>query len=103
MLNINYFIRHACSIEFDDKVVLTGGWKKGGDGLSLVAVYDVDGFVEYLPDLIVGRYEHGCGHYINSNNENVRVFRRRNSNLTTTNVCLLVSQSVSQLVNLSPF
>ena len=68
---INLLIRESCSIEFDDKVVITGGRKSGGEGTSKVSVYDVYGFVQYLPDLIVGRKQHGCGHYINSNNEMV--------------------------------
>ena len=72
MTNQSY--RQACSIELDDKVIITGGWKSGGLGIETVAVYDENGFVEYLPDLRFGRLQHGCGHYINSNNEIVRFF-----------------------------
>ena len=65
------FIRAACSIEFDDKVVVTGGWGDGW-GIKRVTVYDVHGFVEFLPNMIHGRKDHGCGHYINNNNEIVK-------------------------------
>ena len=67
MTNQSY--RQACSIELDDKVIITGGWKSGGLGIETVAVYDENGFVEYLPDMNFNRQDHGCGHYINSNNE----------------------------------
>ena len=59
------FCRSACSIEFDDRVVLTGGWDFGAT--NRVAVYNVDGFVEYLPDLNHMRQDHGCGQYIDGN------------------------------------
>ena len=76
MTNQSY--RQACSIELDDKVIITGGWKSGGLGIETVAVYDANGFVEYLPDLRFGRLQHGCGHYINSNNEIVSFIIRMN-------------------------
>ena len=40
-------------------MVITGGsetWKK-------VVKYNEDGWLEDLPDLINGRYYHGCSHY----------------------------------------
>ena len=35
-------------------------------------VYDVNGFVEDLPNMNFARTHHGCGHYINSDNNLVR-------------------------------
>jgi len=50
-----------CSIQFDNYVVITGGY----DGFSAtVAAYDDSGFLYYLPSLLEGRALHGCGHYI---------------------------------------
>ena len=62
--------RSACSIEFEDKVVLTGGFDH--TEITRVAVYDVDGFVEYLPNMNHKRSDHGCGHYIDSNDKMVQ-------------------------------
>ena len=48
--------------------MLTGGWDAASGGAtSRVAVYNVDGFVEYLPDLNEKRQDHGCGQYIDGN------------------------------------
>ena len=60
----------ACSIQFDDKVIITGGlsgvfkefWAKA-------SVYNHSGFVEDLADLNVPRYDHGCGSYLDENNK----------------------------------
>ena len=43
---------------------------------SLVSVYNVDGWVEDLPKLNMGRYYHGCGHYINSANKMVGLIKK---------------------------
>ena len=39
---------------------------------SKVTVYNNEGFVADWPELQTGRYEHGCGHYVNTDNEVVR-------------------------------
>ena len=31
--------------------------------------HDTAGWVEDLPNMQQGRFDHGCGHFINSNNE----------------------------------
>ena len=61
---------HACSITDGDKVVLTGGfgYKKK------VAVYDMSGFVQSLPDLHIGRQYHACACYKNDLNQKVEIF-----------------------------
>ena len=48
-------------------MILTGGLKT----LKKVSVYDTNGFVEYLPDLMNGRHHHACGFFVN--NEMIKV------------------------------
>ena len=55
----------ACTIQLEDWVVVTGGTDRPD---STVSVYDVNGWVEDLPDLNQGRDEHGCGYYVDSSN-----------------------------------
>ena len=40
---------------------------------STVSVYHIGGWVEDLPDLNTGRWGHGCGHYVDNNNDIVRL------------------------------
>ena len=57
-----YLYRGACAIPdiITDSVFITGG-----DYTSqMVSRYDLQGWVEDLPQLIEGRYGHGCGSYI---------------------------------------
>ena len=58
---------YACSIELKEMVILTGGTKE-----NKVTVYNNDGFVEDWPELKTGRFNHGCGHFINTDNKVVR-------------------------------
>ena len=51
----------------EDIVILTGGISTK----NTVSVYSTDGWVEDLPDLMTGRYWHGCGHYVNNDNKMV--------------------------------
>ena len=38
----------------------------GGVGTEdQVNLYNKEGFLNYLPTMNQGRYDHGCGHYIN--------------------------------------
>ena len=53
--------REACAIEMPDYMVLTGG---AHDTLNKVSVYSEQGWVRDLPNLIWGRAEHACGHYV---------------------------------------
>ena len=60
----------ACSIQFDDKVIITGGKSQVFNQFrTKVSVYNHSGFVEDLPDLNVRRYDHGCGSYLDENNK----------------------------------
>ena len=58
----------ACTIEADDWVVITGGWYTRTN----VTEYDINGWRQEHPDLNTGRYDHGCGYYVNANKEIVR-------------------------------
>ena len=49
-------------IEFDDQIAVTGGWNTR----PRVDVYNMDGWYRELPRLNTGRYQHGCGQYINA-------------------------------------
>ena len=49
-------------------VVLTGGLYTK----TRVTVYNSEGWVEDLPSLNMGRYSHGCGHFVNTDNQVVR-------------------------------
>ena len=48
---------------------MTGGWDRENGQTNRVVVYDVDGFVEYLPNLFTKRMDHGCGHYVDSDDK----------------------------------
>ena len=54
----------SCSIQLDDQVVVTGGTNPK----NKASVYNMDGWVQDLPDLNQGRYKHGCGHYVDNDN-----------------------------------
>ena len=58
------FYRYACSIELEERVILTGGV----DYPSKVSVYTIEGWQQDLADLGQGRRLHGCGHYTNKDN-----------------------------------
>ena len=53
--------RFACVIGLQDSFLMTGG--VGTE--YQVSLYNEDGFLNYLPMMNQGRYDHGCGHYIN--------------------------------------
>ena len=57
----------ACSIELEDKVILTGGVIDGDDSLT-VSIYDRNGWLRDLPNLQSARRDHGCGHYVDNRN-----------------------------------
>jgi len=72
-----------CTIQFEDYVVITGGWI----GYSAtVAAYDDNGFLYYLPSLLEGRAFHACGHYINDDGNMVYLVTGGAINSTTDTV-----------------
>ena len=54
--------RQACAIPdmITDSVFITGGYNTQ----HMVSRYDMMGWVEDLPQLIEGRWDHGCGSYL---------------------------------------
>ena len=66
----------GCSIELEDKVILTGGVIDGVDS-STVSIYDNNGWLRDLPNLQYTRRNHGCGHYVNDRNKIVSWLLRR--------------------------
>ena len=59
--NISSCSRFACVIGLQDTFLMTGG--VGTE--KQVTLYNEKGFLDNLPSLNQGRYDHGCGHYIN--------------------------------------
>ena len=64
----SWLVRHACSIEMEEVVVITGGLYTE----TKVTVYNTEGWVEDWPELQTGGWEHACGHFINTDNQVVR-------------------------------
>ena len=66
---IETVLRNACTISMEEEgtVMMTGGF--GNE--RTVSIYSTQGWVEDYAQLLTGRYNHGCGHYINSDNEKV--------------------------------
>ena len=46
-------------------MLVTGGEVTGETVMKRVARYDIDGYIEDLPPLNIGRAAHGCGAYLN--------------------------------------
>ena len=42
--------------------------------MNKVSVYSTEGWIEDLPDLLLGRSSHGCGHYVNDDNKLVTIY-----------------------------
>ena len=68
-------LRYTCSIVDSDTLLVTGGY----DTERTVSRYDTTGFVEDLPSLYAGRWDHGCGAYTGDTGEQVIVIRERAS------------------------
>lgn len=72
---MKYPTSDACPIEFEDKVIMTGGGDiysyEENPVVNRVSVYNINGWMEDLPSMHDKRASHGCGHYINNNNQMV--------------------------------
>ena len=66
----NFHFSGACSIELEDKVIVTGSITEDFH-FNKVDMYTHTGWIMELPDLITERFNHGCGHFINSDNKMV--------------------------------
>ena len=73
----------ACAIEFQDRVVVTGGWDSGDYDIATVQVYTLSGPQEQLPDLQTPRYAHACAHYLDSQDRVVSIACNITAYLTT--------------------
>ena len=62
------FISSACAIELEDTVLVTGGWGAFTGPIATVQVYTLSGPQDQLPNLITGRYQHACAHFVDSEN-----------------------------------
>ena len=65
--------RYTCAIQLSDSVIMTGGGDTA-EGMNMVARYGIDGFMEDLPSLVVGRKEHGCGSYLREDRTQVSTY-----------------------------
>ena len=52
----------------DETVTVTGGFYT----MTQVTVYNTEGFLTDLPSLNTGRHQHGCGYFVNTDNQVVR-------------------------------
>ena len=59
-----HFSSYACAISDGSEVVLTGGFGNRRD----VTAYNLDGFVEDLPLLNIGRQYHACSSFVQGSN-----------------------------------
>ena len=69
-------ISTSCAIQLEDRVVITGGTDNNGiygDPLRRVTSYNYDGFLADLPELLESRIQHGCSHYLNNENQLVKL------------------------------
>jgi len=73
-----------CSIQFDDYVVITGGYDASGSISATVAAFNDDGFLYYFPPLVEARGLHGCGHYIDNDGNMVYLVTGGAINSTST-------------------
>ena len=59
-----HFSSYACAINDGSEVVLTGGFGNRRE----VTLYNLDGFVEDLPLLNIGRQYHACSSFVQGSN-----------------------------------
>ena len=66
-----FIFSYACTIDLQDRVVVTGGWVN--DAIATVQVYTLSGPQEQLPDLQTPRLDHACAHYLDSQDRAVSI------------------------------
>ena len=57
-----------------------------------MTVYNNEGFVEDWPELNTGRYDHGCGHFVNTDNKVVRHIDDKKENTVLRNIVLTMEE-----------
>ena len=64
----SFYYSDGCGIPDGNSVILTGGvWTR-----NKVSRYNVDGWLEDLPDLTIGRGSHGCASYTDEDGTKVQ-------------------------------
>ena len=76
--NLMWPVFWSCGIDMGDQYVVIGGWDAENQmntptrkGLRKVSLYNDDGFVRSLPDLILARHLHACARFQNGNGDMV--------------------------------
>ena len=80
---INPF-RYSCEIEFEDKIVITGGSDNSGtygEPLARVTSYTYDGFLADLPEMNEARKQHGCTYFINNDDKIVSTINKKDNTI----------------------
>ena len=62
---LQYCYSYACSIDLGQTVVITGGYYT----MRKVTEYNEDGNSKELPQLITGRWNHGCSSYVDKDDK----------------------------------
>ena len=76
--DIIFIFSGACAIEFQDRVVVTGGWY----AIATVQEYTLSGPQEQLYSLQTPRYDHACAHYLDSQDRAVSIACNITAHLT---------------------
>ena len=64
----------SCGVDMGDLYVVIGGWDEAKKTfLRNVTLYNDDGFVRNLPDLVMGRFYHACAGFHDINGDMVGV------------------------------
>ena len=74
--NLMWEVVWSCGVDMGDQYVVIGGTlggklQPGVLGLKKVGLYNDDGFVRNLPDLVMGRYSHACAGFKDINGDMV--------------------------------
>ena len=77
------FFSWSCLIDEGDSFLLTGGAKWGDSVTTAVSRYNMNGWVEYLDNLITARSGHGCSQFTNKNGYKVG----SHENIDKFNIC----------------
>ena len=73
--NLIWPVYISCGIDMGDLYVVIGGWDvEKKIRLRKVSLYNDNGFVRSLPNLILGRSEHACARFQNGNGDMVGDF-----------------------------